>query len=105
MKDVPKNKIKKGDPIEKNGNLQYIDAKFYETSLISKIGYISSSRDCIDIAVKIAFILKDKSSIESIQELSNQENLNSVLKGTGNNGTTTKELQSSDSNKRTEALE
>ncbi len=101
-KDNPKQNLKKG-------NVTYIPAKFYESSLITKVGDKSGSRDCIDIAVKIAFTLKDINSndyndvIAAINKLSSQEKLNPILKNTGNDGTPILELQSSDPEKRIKA--
>lgn len=122
------------------------DDKFYAPSLIAPVGTKDDeSRDCVDIAVKIAFVINevitsaayisiqqsinvlsaqsdsdkylrkdgdilkqlrdtaDLMVLSSIRTLSNQGNNNDFL-GTANNGTLIRALQSSDPNKREEAL-
>jgi hypothetical protein len=71
-------------------------------------------RDCIDIAIKIAYqlyiaeIIQNKSTIiaeNSIKNLSNQINVNSFLLNTKNKDTPLRELQDSSSNEREKALQ
>jgi ankyrin repeat protein len=87
-----------------------VDKKFYKSDLIGPLKYINS-RDCIDIAVKIGFqILKSNdlqniSEVEKgIKELSNQKNLNNLLKEAGLNDIISRELQSSTDSIREKAL-
>lgn len=86
------------------------DPKFYSSSFGRRIGISNyDARDCIDIAVKIAFtIVREKGCEESnIQKKINLlSNSSAVNRGLGiENEILLRELQSSDSNKRSQTLD